>query len=242
MNTYRLVLPTRLGAAEVAQLSKAIHEACFDRATRSITLVGSGHLFVGGLDLAALVGREKPTVPSEQRAILGGLGRLLLLLRSAPKPTLALVDGAVLGSGTALAAACDVVLCTERASFAFPEIMLGSIPCLALPFLRERVSEHHLRLWLMCGMSRGAEAALVAGLADAVVSSTALEREYARWLRRLGRIPLRAVTQLKRERLPALTKAVGEAEDAMVGGLAAPEVRRAVLGFANQGNVPWEDE
>ena len=199
-------------------------------------------MFVGGLDLAALVGRETPTVPAEQRATLGEFGRLLLLLRSAPKPTLALVDGAVLGSGTGVAAACDVVLCTERASFAFPEVMLGCLPSLSLPFLRERIGEHHVRLWLMCGTNRGPEAALAAGLADELIPGKLLEREYGRWLRRLGRMPLRAVAELKRERLPALTKAVREAEDAMVGALAAPEVRRAVLGFANKGTVPWEDE
>jgi enoyl-CoA hydratase/carnithine racemase len=242
MNACRLVLPTTLGVAEVSQLARAIQAACVDEATRSITLVGSGHLFVGGFDLAALVGRDKPTVPSEQRTILEGFGRLLLLLRSAPKPTLALVDGAVLGSGTGLAAACDAVLCTKRASFAFPEIMLGCVPSLSLPFLRERIGEHRLRLWLMSGTNRGPKAALVAGLADELVAGDALDREHDRWLRRLGRIPLRAVAELKRERLPALTRAVREAEDAMVGALAAPEVRRAVLGFANRGTVPWEDE
>jgi len=242
MNAYRLVLPTTLGPTEVAELCKAIQAASIDEGARSITLVGSGHLFVGGLDLAALVGRDSPTVPAEQRAILAEFGRLLLLLRSAPKPTVALVDGAVLGSGTGLAAACDVVLCTERSSFAFPEIMLGCLPSLSLPFLRERVSEHYLRLWLMSGINRGPEAALAAGLADEVVRGNALDREYGRWLRRLGRMPLRAVAELKREALPALTRAVREAEDAMVGSLAAPEVRRAVLAFAQSGTVPWEEE
>jgi enoyl-CoA hydratase/carnithine racemase len=141
-----------------------------------------------------------------------------------------------------LAAASDVVLCTERASFTFPEIMLGCLPSLSLPFLRERVREHHLRLWLMCGTNRGPEAALAAGLADELVPGHVLDREYGRWLRRLGRMPLRVVTELKRERLPALTRAVREAEDAMVGALGAPDVRRAVLAFANSGTVPWEEE
>ncbi len=242
MTACRLTLPTVLGSAEVAQLQQTMQAACRDPAARSIVLVGSGHFFVGGLDLATLVGRDRPTVPAEQRVILGDFGRLLLLLRSAPKPTVALVDGAVLGCGIGLVAACDLVLCTERARFAFPESMLGCLPSLGLPFVRERVSEHRLRLWLMCGSQRGPDEAIAAGLADELVAGNALEREYGRWLRRLGRTPLRAVAELKRERLPALTKAVHEAEDAMIGALADPEVRRTVLDFAKHGTMPWEDE
>jgi enoyl-CoA hydratase/carnithine racemase len=242
MNTYRLALPGTLGVAEAVELRKALQAASVDEFTRSITLVGSGHLFAGGLDLVPLVGGEKLPAPAQQRAILGEFGRLLLLLRSAQKPTLALVDGAVLGNGVGLVAACDVVLGTERASFAFPEMVLGSIPALVLPLLRERMSEHRIRLWLMSGLSRGPQAALAAGLVDQIVSSADLEREHLRWLRKLDRTPLRAVRELKQAALPALTRAMTEAENMAVSSLTHPDVRRAVLGFATFSTVPWEEE
>src|ERR687889_20407 len=47
------------------------------------------------------------------------------------KPAVALVDGAALGGGCELVAACDVVISSSRAKFGQPEIKLGVFPPVA---------------------------------------------------------------------------------------------------------------
>ncbi|MGH9943365.1 MAG: enoyl-CoA hydratase/isomerase family protein, partial [Pyrinomonadaceae bacterium] len=48
------------------------------------------------------------------------------------KPVLAVVDGAALGGGCELVAACDIVIASDRARFGQPEIKLGVFPPVAV--------------------------------------------------------------------------------------------------------------
>ena len=55
------------------------------------------------------------------------------------KPAIALVDGAALGGGCELVAACDIVIASDRSRFGQPEIKLGVFPPVAsFFFLRRR--------------------------------------------------------------------------------------------------------
>ena len=55
-------------------------------------------------------------------------------LEQLAKPTIALVDGAALGGGCELVAACDIVIASERSKFGQPEIKLGVFPPVAAAF------------------------------------------------------------------------------------------------------------
>ena len=51
------------------------------------------------------------------------------------KPTIALIDGAALGGGCELVAACDIVIASDRSRFGQPEIKLGVFPPVAAVLL-----------------------------------------------------------------------------------------------------------
>ena len=96
-----------------------------DRAARIVVLRGRGRGFCGGVDLAdtpyvrAILGDGPP----EARSVGEGLrsqqwqSRLVLEMRRAPQPIIALVHGPAYGAGLALALASDVLLVgSERAA------------------------------------------------------------------------------------------------------------------------------
>ena len=53
----------------------------------------------------------------------------------APKPMIALVDGPAYAGGMGLAGMCDILLVTERARFAMPEIRMGLFPMIIVAHL-----------------------------------------------------------------------------------------------------------
>jgi enoyl-CoA hydratase len=82
---------------------------------RAVVLTGAGGHFCAGADLTGL---EDATFASLLRDVLHGL-------RDLPRPTIAAIDGAALGAGTQLAAACDLRVATSDATFGIPAVRLG---------------------------------------------------------------------------------------------------------------------
>ncbi|MBA3320093.1 MAG: enoyl-CoA hydratase/isomerase family protein, partial [Pyrinomonadaceae bacterium] len=67
------------------------------------------------------------------------------------KPTLAVVDGAALGGGCELVAACDIVIASDRARFGQPEIKLGVFPPVAALLLPRVIGERRARELCLTG-------------------------------------------------------------------------------------------
>lgn len=242
MEACRISLPAALGLDTVEQLARDLEQAATDTGVRVIVLQGTGDTFCRGLDADELIATEDE---AERRRAIEGYQRCLRALRLGPKPALALVDGAALGGGVGLVAACDVAVATERATFAFPEALFGLIPAMVLPLALERMRPQVARLWAITASSRGAEEALTAGLVDQLVAHPDLERAGKRWVRQLGRARAEGLAKLARFSARAATLSL---EDALLEGgaitLAAsgdPEVRRALRAFREHGVLNWED-
>ncbi len=89
----------------------------------AIVLTARGRLFCAGADI-----KEKQTLA----ATVGDYSRANRLIRDAfyclldsSKPVIAAVNGGALGAGFVLAACCDMILASETAFFAMPEIDVG---------------------------------------------------------------------------------------------------------------------
>jgi enoyl-CoA hydratase len=95
-------------------LRVAIDEAR-ERQVRVLVLNGAGGTFCAGADLT---GVESDGFFTALRSVLTGLGEL-------PAVTIAAVEGAALGAGTQLAAACDLRVATPDARFGIPAARLG---------------------------------------------------------------------------------------------------------------------
>src|SRR6266566_6402703 len=93
------------------------------------------------------------------------------------KPTIAVVDGAALGGGCELVAACDIVIASERARFGQPEIKLGVFPPVAAILLPRIIGDKRARELILTGELIDAAQAARLGLVSYVVLTVELEQK-----------------------------------------------------------------
>ena len=101
------------------------------------------------------------------------------------KPTIALVDGAALGGGCELVAACDIVIASDRSRFGQPEIKLGVFPPVAAIVLPTVIGEKRARELILTGEIIDAVEASRLGLCNHVVPSAHLEAKLVEVLAKL---------------------------------------------------------
>ena len=137
-----------------------------DRAAWVAILTGNGEVFCGGADLRDGAGStgtfagtfwEIPTINSFESGL------------ELYKPTIAAVNGACIGYGFTAALACDFLIASDRASFAYPEVRLGMATIVGALRLPERVRWADAMEILLTGDRIDAMHAKAIGLAWRVV-------------------------------------------------------------------------
>src|SRR5215217_2901995 len=96
-------------------------------------------------------------------------------LEQIAKPAIALVDGAALGGGCEVVAACDIVIASDRSRFGQPEIKLGVFPPVAVILLPTVIGEKRARELILTGEIIDAVEAGRLGLCNHVVPGAHLE-------------------------------------------------------------------
>jgi cyclohexa-1,5-dienecarbonyl-CoA hydratase len=96
-------------------------------------------------------------------------------LEQLAKPSIALVDGAALGGGCELVAACDIVIASDRSRFGQPEIKLGVFPPVAAVLLPLVIGEKRARELILTGEIIDSVEAGRLGLCNHVVPGAHLE-------------------------------------------------------------------
>src|ERR687893_1742333 len=114
------------------------------------------------------------------------------------RPVVAAVDGAALGGGCELVAACDIVIASERARFGQPEIKLGVFPPVAAVLLPRVIGEKRARELVLTGELIEAPEALRLGLVNYGVNSAQLEQKLQEVLNRLRDLSATALTMTRR--------------------------------------------
>lgn len=105
---------------------------------RVVLLRGAGAHFSAGADLEWMK-RQGEHDRADNEADAYDLAKMLKALHDLPQLTVALVQGAAMGGGAGLVAACDVGVALKSASFRFSEVRLGLTPATISPYVIEAI-------------------------------------------------------------------------------------------------------
>lgn len=120
------------------------------------------------------------------------------LIRSIPKPVIALVAGWAIGGGHVLHVICDLTIAAENARFGQTGPKVGSFDggFGALQLARNVGQKKAREIWYLCRQYDAREA-LAMGLVNAVVPLDELEAEGVRWAKQILRMSPLAIRMLK---------------------------------------------
>lgn len=152
----------------IAALHGKLDALALERDLRVIVLRGAGKNFSAGADLVWMMKAANYTQEQNKSDALA-LAGMLNKLYSMPQTTIACVHGAAMGGGFGLVACCDIVLATERASFALSEVKIGLIPATIGPYVMKAIGERHMRRFAQTGERFGAGVAHQIGLVHEVL-------------------------------------------------------------------------
>jgi enoyl-CoA hydratase/carnithine racemase len=227
-------LPEELSTASVSALTQDLR-AAFDSPADVVLVAGADEAaFCTGLALGDATGNDVDT-----RAFAAVLASVL----DAPKPTLAFVEGRAIGGGLGLAAACDWIVASDRATFGLPELVWGLIPAMIWPIVTTRLTEGTARRWVVSAHTRSAAEALAAGLVDEVAPADRCHPALRRAVRMLRRSEPNALRRFRRwgreSRLQPINAALTTAAAITEQMAAHPDVRVRVNAF-HRGETPWD--
>jgi enoyl-CoA hydratase/carnithine racemase len=171
----------------VAALERATH----DKAVRAVVLTGAGKGFCAGGDIAGM--ERRMSAPTGEIAFNGwvrqqGVHHAQSLLHTMPKPTIAAVNGAASGLGADVALACDFVMVSQHASFAWSYIHRGIVPDGGgMYFLPRRVGLPKAKELIFTGRKVDSAEALLMGIADRTSPADQLLPAAQAWARELSK-------------------------------------------------------
>ena len=132
----------------IQQLIQALEQIDNDEATQIVILRSEGKHFSAGADLGWMR-RMADNTRQENLEDSRQLARLMNTLNHLSKPVIGLVQGAAYGGAVGLAACCDIVIATEKASFCLSEVKLGLIPAVISPYVVRAIGERQARRYFI---------------------------------------------------------------------------------------------
>ena len=125
--------------------------------------------------------------------------RFLHALASSEKPLVAAVNGLAIGVGTTMLLHCDYVVASREARFVTPFVNLGLVPEAASSLLAPRLmGPRHAFAMLVMGEPLDAQAAMAAGLVNAITESADVDQHALEAAQKIAKLPPDAVLASRR--------------------------------------------
>jgi len=207
-----------LNGAVVEALNQALDQVEADAELRLLVIAGQPGVFCTGTDFMALseeATRGQEAVAAAARRYYQTLARFA----ASSRLIACQIDGRVQAGGLGLVAACDYAFCTPRSTFNLPEVLLGLVPAVVLPFLTRRIGWQRAYALTLTARTVDAAQALTLGLVDEVSADS--EESLRRLLLAMDRTPAASLKAAKRycQGLWPLTAATEDQAVAQIAGL-----------------------
>lgn len=204
-----------------AELDAHLASAATDPNVRAVELTHTGPVFCAGADLS-----EATSGPRNATAAMVGLLRAIIDM---PKPVVGRLDGHVRAGGLGIVGACDIVIASPAATFAFTEVRIGVAPAIITLTTLGRMTERAASRYLLTGETFDAATAADVGLITAAVDD--LDAATAALYDQLRTCAPQGLAETK----PLTTRATRAAIDAHADDLAALSARLFATDEAQEG-------
>ncbi len=211
--------------ALIAEVTQALDALSVDASARVVIVAGKGKSFSAGADLAWMK-RMAGYSREQNEADANRMADMLYRLNAMPKATIAAVQGAAMGGGVGLCAACDIGIAASDALFALSEARLGLIPAVISPYVIEAIGARAARRYMLTAERFDAAAAERLGLVSAVVAPDRLMAE----ARRIAGILLQNGPEAVREAKLLVADVRGRPNDAALRAETARRIARLRAG------------
>lgn len=186
--------------AMLEELTEVMEEAASDESVRCVVLTGAGRAFGSGQDLRSLAEARANGTRGKVSEHLQKYHRVVLAIRSMPKPVVAAVRGVAAGISCNIALACDMRIAADDARFIEAFARIGLVPDGGGGYF----------LTKLVGVGKAMELAMLAdeisameaerlGIVNKCVPSAEFESAVAAFARRLASGPTRAYALIKQQ-------------------------------------------
>lgn len=156
----------------IEELTDALETLEEQDTLRLVILRGAGKSFSAGADLEWMKAAQHWTREDNEQDAMA-LAEMLRKLAELPQMTLALVQGAAMGGGAGLVAACDVAVAMQDTKFRFSEVRLGLTPATISPFVISAIGPRWAKALFVSAETFDAAFAEKIGLVQYVVADEA---------------------------------------------------------------------
>ncbi len=230
VGTVTLNRPEKLNALTVemtGELREALAMLAGSDRVRCIVLTGAGRAFCAGADLGVLDELRKRQDRDTGAKLVDGCRAIYRLIREAPQPVLAVLNGVAAGGGANLALACDLRLAADTAAIGQVFAKLGLHPDWGATYFLPRLVGPALALELFLSAELVEAGRLLAlGLVNRVVPAERLASEAREWAAQIAASPPLAVRRAK--------QAVYKSERATLEEMLTYELDAQLACFASQ--------
>ena len=166
-----------LNSAGITELSEALNSLANNAELRAVVLTGAGtKAFFGGADITELTG----LTPDTAKDFISSLHELFLIIRNYSVPVIARINGYTLGAGMELAAACDLRVASDGATFGMPEVRVGIPSVIEAALLPRLLGWGRSNYLVLTAENIDAKTAYDWGFLETVTKETLLDKEVDR--------------------------------------------------------------
>ncbi len=198
---------------------------------RALVIISGARHFCAGADIREL--RKGSLLDPKQEPPANAPMNLFRALIDDPRPVIAAVNGLALGGGMELTLAADLVLASERARFALPELGLGVLPRTALVRLPEIVGRRKAQELILTRHRLEADEALSIGLVNRLVPADELRQTAIQTAQEIIQAPPAAIAAVKRT-LGRTDPCDWQAVHALLGHMRPEEWQEGFTAFLEQ--------